>query len=391
MGLDRRAVSPRVVGVVTVARSDYGHLRPVLDALADTPGLALRLFVAGTHLSALHGETVRDIEADGWPVAARIETVGADDSPRGVAEMTARAVAGFAAAFSAHRPDLLLVLGDRYEMLAAALAALPFTIPVAHVHGGEISEGAIDNQLRHALTKLAHLHFASAPLHAERIAALGEERWRIHTVGGPGLDRIRTTALLPRDKVAAELGLLDGHPWLIVTFHPATLEAEAAAAQADEVLAALEGLDAAVVLTYPGADTAGRRIIARLEAFAARTPRARLVPHLGDALYLSLLSHADAMVGNSSSGLIEAPSFALPVVNVGSRQAGRLRGANVIDAPPERAAIAAALASALAPGFRAQLRDVPNPYGDGHAAARIAETLRTVTLDGTLVRKRWAA
>ena len=384
-------MSARVIGVVTVARSDYGHLRPVLDALADAPGLTLRLFVAGTHLSPLHGQTVRDIEADGWPIAARIETVGPDDSPRGVAEMTARAVAGWAAAFAAHRPDVLLVLGDRYEMLAAALAALPFAIPVAHIHGGEISEGAIDNQLRHALTKLAHLHFASAPEHAQRIAAMGEERWRIHTVGAPGLDRIRTTALWPRDKVAADLGLAEARPWLVVTFHPATLDTDPAAAQADEVLAALERLDAALVLTYPGADTAGRSVIARLEAFAVRTPRARLAPHLGDALYLSLLSHADAMVGNSSSGLIEAPSFALPVVNVGSRQAGRLRGANVIDAPPERAAIGAALTAALSPAFRARLREAANPYGDGHAAARIAETLRTVTLDAALVRKRWAA
>jgi len=388
--MDRR-VTPRSIGVVTVARSDYGHLTPVLEAIAADSNLDLRLYVAGAHLAARYGETVREIEKDGWPITARVATVVDDDSPRGVAAMTARAVEGFGTAFADDRPDILVVLGDRYEMLAAATAALPFALPVAHVHGGEETEGAIDNQIRHAITKLAHLHFASASAHAERIAAMGEARWRIHVVGAPGLDRFRGQQPMSRAELAAALELPAAERWVIVTFHPATLEPEHAAAHVRELLAALVTLDAWAVITYPGADTEGQAIIAELQEFAARAPRARLVTHLGEPMYLSLVHHADAMLGNSSSGIIEAPSFALPVVNVGTRQAGRLRASNVIDVVPERTAVAAALARALAPAFRASLRGAVNPYGDGHAAARIVEVLRTVALDAALVRKRWAA
>jgi UDP-hydrolysing UDP-N-acetyl-D-glucosamine 2-epimerase len=388
--MDRR-VKRRSIGVVTVARSDYGHLTPVLESVAADPALALGLYVAGAHLAPRYGETVREIEKDGWPIAARIPTAVDDDSPRGIAAMTARAVDGFGAALAADRPDILVVLGDRYEMLAAATAALPFALPVAHVHGGEETEGAIDNQIRHAITKLAHLHFASAPLHAERIASMGEAPWRIHAVGAPGLDRFRRLETMSRPALGEALGVPADARWLIVTFHPATLEPGQAVAHVREVLAALQVVDVWAVITYPGADTEGLAVIAELEAFAARAPRSRVVSHLGERAYLSLLRHADAMVGNSSSGIIEAPSFELPVVNVGTRQAGRLRGANVIDVPPERAAIGAALQQALAPAFRAGLRGVANPYGDGHAAARIVEVLRSVALDARLVRKGWAA
>ncbi|MBI2526475.1 MAG: UDP-N-acetylglucosamine 2-epimerase (hydrolyzing) [Candidatus Rokubacteria bacterium] len=380
----------RALGVVSVSRSDWGHLLPVLEEIRRVPDLSLLLLVAGMHLEADFGLTVRAIEADGWPIAARIPMSETDDSPEGIARSTAQGVAGFARAFTETRPDLLVVLGDRFEMLAAAVAALPFALPVAHIHGGEASEGAMDNQIRHAISKLAHLHLASAPVHATRIAQLGEERWRIHAVGAPGLDRIRPAALLSREDTARALGIPVAARWLLATFHPVTLESADAGAQVDELLAALEKIEGALVITYPNADTAGRVIIDRIEEFAARQPRCRLARSLGDRLYLSLLSHAAVMVGNSSSGLIEAPSFGLPVVNVGSRQRGRLRGRNVVDVGYGREDIVRGVEAALTPGFRAGLREAANPYGDGRAAPRIVELLRAVSLDARLIQKRSA-
>jgi UDP-hydrolysing UDP-N-acetyl-D-glucosamine 2-epimerase len=379
----------RAIGVVTVSRSDYGHLCPVLHEIRSAPDLGLLLFVAGAHLSPRFGRTVDLIEADGWPIAATIDMLEPDDLPEAIAASTARGVDGFARAFARQRPDVLVLLGDRFEMLAAAVAALPLVVPVAHIHGGEESEGAIDNQIRHAITKLAHVHFASAEPHARRIARMGEEPWRIHVTGAPGLDRIRPSELLPRGEVATSMGLPAAGPWLVVTFHPVTLEHRDTERHVDELLAALDKLEATLILTYPGADTAGRTIIDRIEEFAGRHPNVRLAKSLGDRLYLSLLEHADAMVGNSSSGLIEAPSLGLPAVNIGSRQAGRLRSANVIDVEPERHDILRAIEAALAPGLRARLRAMPNPYGDGCAAARIVKILRELELAPRLVRKRF--
>ena len=383
------APASRAIGVVSVSRSDYGHLRPVLKEIWSTPDLRLVLFVAGMHLEPLFGLTVQDIEADGWPVAARIPMTEGDDSPEGIATTVARGIEGFARAYAKERPDLVVVFGDRFEMLAAAAAALPFVLPVAHIHGGEVSEGAMDNQIRHAITKLAHLHFPSADVHARRIAQMGEETWRIHAVGAPGLDRIRTRELLSREAVAQALGIPAGGRWLLVTFHPVTLEYQDTAEQVGELLAALDKVEGTLVMTYPNADTAGHVIIERIEEFAAQHPRCRLAKSLGDRLYLSLLRHAEAMVGNSSSGLIEAPSVGLPVVNIGSRQRGRLRGTNVIDVGYGREDILRGIEAALAPGFRERLLGMPNPYGDGKAAPRIVEVLRTVPLDERLIQKRF--
>jgi UDP-hydrolysing UDP-N-acetyl-D-glucosamine 2-epimerase len=378
----------RTIAVVTVSRSDYGHLLPLLEKIRVDRDLTLRLLVGGMHLVPAFGATVHEIERDGWPIAERIDLLEPDDAPTGIAASIGRGVSGFAQAYDRERPDVVVVLGDRFEMLAATVAALPFALPVAHIHGGEVTEGAIDDQIRHAITKLSHLHFASAASHARRIVAMGEEPWRVHEVGAPGLDRIARLAPLTRAELAASLGIAAGDRWLVVTYHPVTLEYTEALAQVDELLAALEKIDATVVLTAPNADTAGRTVLRRLEEFAARSARARLTASLGERRYLSLLRHADAMVGNSSSGLIEAPSFELPVVNVGSRQDGRLRGDNVLDVPPDRDAIVRAIETALAPEFRAGLRGRPNPYGDGRAAERIVRVLREVPLGDRLVRKK---
>jgi len=380
----------RAIGVVTVARSDYGHLLPLLEALGHAPDVELLVYVAGSHLASPFGVRTADlVEADRWPIAARIDMGIDDDAPVTIASATGRGVIGFAAEFARRRPDLVVVLGDRYEMLSAALAALPFGLPVAHLHGGEVTEGAIDEQVRHAITKLAHLHFPAAEPYAARVRQLGEEPWRVHCCGAPGLDRLRAGGSLSRAEIGERLGRPLGRPTVLVTFHPETLAVADVPRQVEELVAALEKVDGEIIVTAPGADTGYRAITAGLERLAGRRPLTRLGATLGDEVYTSLLREADVMVGNSSSGLIEAPSFGLPVVNVGDRQRGRLRAANVIDVAADRAAIVGAIRRALEPAFRRGLAGLVNPYGDGHAAPRIARVLREVQLGPRLTRKRF--
>ncbi len=379
----------RTIGVVTVARSDYGHLLPLLEEIRARPDLGLQLFVAGGHLAKRLGETVGAIEADGWTVTDRVETLGESDAPEELAAGAGAGLAGFARAFARRRPDLVVVLGDRLEMLSAAVAALPLTIPVAHVHGGEVTEGAIDEQIRHAMTKLSHLHFPAAEVFAERILQMGEEPWRVHCCGAPGLDRLARLAVVPRAELAARVGLPLRKPTLLVTLHPVSLEAEDTAAHVEELADALMDTEGDVIVTAPGADTAHQTIVRRLEALAAARPGTRMIASLGEDTYCSLLREVDVMVGNSSSGLIEAPTFGLPVVNLGSRQHGRLRAANVIDVGHGREEIRAGLRRALDPAFRGGLAGLRNPYGDGRAAPRIVRVLAEVELGRRLIRKRF--
>lgn len=386
--LDFRSVARRI-GIVTVARSDYGHLRPLLAALAAIPDVELSLYVAGAHLSPRFGSTVDLVLRDGWTIAGRVECTEESDAPEAITRALGRAVTGFGAALARSRPDLLVVFGDRYEMLAAALAALPLGVPVAHLHGGESSEGAIDEQLRHALTKLSHLHFAAAPAYAARIVQMGEEVWRVHCPGAPGLDRFGAAPSIARDALAARLGLTLARRTLLVTFHPVTLEPDAKEHHVAALAGALERVDAEIVVSYPGADAGHATVVRHWEQLARARPDVRLVPALGEDVYVSLLGTVDAMVGNSSSGIIEAASFRLPVVNVGTRQRGRLRGANVIDVGYDREAILAGIDRALAPAFRASLADLRNPYGDGHAAPRIARVLAEIELGPALITKRF--
>lgn len=377
----------RTIGVVTVGRSDYGLYRPILRAIRAAPDLRLHLLVAGAHLSPEFGHTVREVEDDGFAVDDRVEMLLSSDSPLGVAQSIGLGVIGFASAFARHPPDLLLVLGDRFEMYAAALAALPLTLPIAHVHGGEVSFGAIDDALRHSMTKLAHLHFVSTEAYARRVVQLGEEPWRVVVSGAPGLDNLGQVPLLGPEELEQRFGVRMQPAPLLVTFHPVTLEPDQVVAQTEELLAALDECGEPVVFTQPNPDAGGRGIARRIDAFVASRPRSWRLDSLGTQGYFSLMKAAAAMVGNSSSGIIEAPSFGLPVVNVGSRQAGRVRAANVIDVPPEREAVQAAIRRALSPAFAAEARAVRNPYGDGHAAERIVARLREVPLDGRLRRK----
>lgn len=380
---------PRRIGVVTVGRSDYGIYLPVLRRLRADRAMELGLYVAGMHLEREFGLTVRDIEADGFPIAARVPMRLGPDKPGSIAGAIGRGVAGFARAFERGRPDLLVVLGDRFEMYCAALAALPFTIPVAHIHGGELTQGAIDDALRHSMTKLSHLHFVSTEDYASRVIQLGEEPWRVVVSGAPSLDNLRTLELPVRRELERTIGMpLDPAP-LLVTFHPVTLEYEEAGQQVRKLLAALDELGMPVVFTAPNADTGGREIRKAVRAFVRTRRHCVFVENLGTRGYFGLMAHAAAMAGNSSSGLIEAPSFELPVVNVGTRQQGRVRAANVIDVGCSRTEILKGLRKAVSPAFRGTLKGLENPYGDGHAAERIVARLKTVPLDGRLLMKRF--
>lgn len=377
----------RTIGVVTVARSDYGIYLPVLRRIQADPELSLVLFVTGMHLSHEFGLTVRQIESDGFKVEARIEMLLSSDTPGGIAKSVGLGMIGFAQAYSQSRPDLLLALGDRFEMLAAVAAALPFNIPVAHIHGGESTEGLIDEPIRHSITKMSHLHFVSTAKYRERVVQLGENPWRVTVSGAPSLDNLRHLPTVPAAELESMLGMpLEPRP-LLVTFHPVTLEYDDTAAHISALLSALDAVGRPVIFTFPNADTSGRIIIEAIKDYVASHSNARAVVNLGTANYFSLMGHAAAMVGNSSSGIIEAASFRLPVLNLGSRQRGRIYGENVVTVECNREAILEGIQRLTAPQFRESLQMMQNPYGDGCAADRIVNVLKDAKLDRDLIQK----
>ena len=381
----------RTIGIVTGSRADYGIYRPLLQDITADASLELLLYVTGTHLSAEFGGTSQAIEADGFPIAERIEVILASDTPQSIAKSMGLGTIGFGQVFSKRRPDLLMVLGDRFEMHAAALAALPFKIPVAHVHGGETTEGAFDDALRHSMTKLSHLHFASTEVYRQRLIQMGEEPWRVTVSGAMSLDNLTRMSLLPIEALEQRVGRSLRPSPLLVTFHPTTLEYEAAEWQVTQLVHALEQFRRPIVITAPNADTCGRLVQRHLRAFVQNAPHAVFVDNLGIQAYFSMMAIASVMVGNSSSGILEAMSFQLPVVNIGSRQAGRVRASNVIDVGYETKEILLGVRSALEPERRRMLLGGSNPYGDGKAASRILCRIKNVPLDDMLLRKRFGS
>jgi UDP-hydrolysing UDP-N-acetyl-D-glucosamine 2-epimerase len=345
--------------------------------------------VSGMHLSAEFGYTVQEIMNDGFPVAAKVDILLSSDRPAGISKSMGLGTIGFAEVYDQHRPDILLVLGDRFEMMTAALAALPLKIPVAHIHGGELSEGAFDDALRHAMTKLSHLHFVATDEYARRVLQLGEQAWRITVSGAPGLDNLDTVEMLSMEAFEKKYGIsLDPAP-LLITFHPVTLEYEQTQWQVEELLAALEAFERPMVFTLPNADTKSREIIQMITDFVGRHKLRWKFDNLGTRGYFSLMALSAAMVGNSSSGIIEAPSFELPVVNIGRRQQGRTRAKNVIDAGHPRDEIKQAIHKALSPEFRKTLQGLRNPYRCGNASKKIVERLKEVDLNENLIVKRF--
>ena len=378
-------VEKRRIGVVTTSRADYSHLYWPLRELAAHPDVELGVFAIGPHLSPEFGLTITEIERDGFPIKARIECLLSSDTDTGMAKTIGVATLSLADAFAAWRPDLLLLIADRYEMLAPAAVALALRVPIAHIEGGEVSQGAIDDQVRNALTKLAHIHFTSTETARRRVIAMGEEPWRVHRAGAPSLDHLRRSTLHDRQTLQARLGLTFAPPTLLVAWHPVTILRDTNA-EADALFTALAQVRGQLIFVYPNTDAGSHALIERTRALATTRGDARIFVNLDAVTYWSLLGQVDAMVGNSSSGIMEAASFARPVVNVGMRQQGRERACNVIDAPAVPDAIFAATQQALSPEFRSRLRGMSNPYGDGTAATTIAGVLATISLDGLLIK-----
>ena len=376
------------IAVVTGSRAEYGLLYWVLHDLRAAPGIELQLVVTGMHLAPEFGMTVKEIERDGFMIARRVEMLLSSDTPGGVAKSIGLGVIGMSDALEQLRPDVVLVLGDRFEILAAAQACLVHNVPLAHIAGGDTTEGAFDESIRHAITKMAHLHFVTNELSARRVRQLGEDPHHIHVVGSPGLDHLKRLQLLDRQGLGEALGAPLAARNLLITFHPVTLEPGESERQFGELLAALDTTDDDTTLwfTRPNADTGGRALSATLDTWAAaRAGKAHVHSSLGQLRYLSLMAQVDAVVGNSSSGLYEAPSLRVPTVNIGDRQRGRLSAASVIDCAPQQAAIERAIAHALTLDCSA----VVNPYGDGHSSARIVAALRAMPPHSVLLKKHF--
>jgi UDP-hydrolysing UDP-N-acetyl-D-glucosamine 2-epimerase len=377
----------RTIAAVTTSRADYSHLYWPLKLLSEREDIDLRIIVMASHLSPEFGRTVCEIEADGLPIAARLECLLSSDTDVGMAKSIGLGVLALADTLGAMRPDLLLLIADRYEMLAPAAVALALRIPIAHIEGGEISEGAIDEAVRNALTKMSHIHFTSTPAARSRVIAMGEEPWRVHRAGAPSLDHLRRSPLLSREDLEQLLSIALSVPTLLVTYHPVTLLHETTA-EAEALFAALSRVDAQLLFCYPNADAGSRSLAERTEAFLAARGSGRLFVNLPALTYWSLLKQVSALIGNSSSGIMETASFALPTINVGLRQKGRERAQNVLDVEPQADTIYAALRTALGPEFRNSLAGMTNPYGEGIAAERIVKVLTTLPNRDTLLFKK---
>jgi UDP-hydrolysing UDP-N-acetyl-D-glucosamine 2-epimerase len=379
--------SKRKIAVVTTSRADYGHLYWPLKELSARADVQLELIAMGAHLSPEFGQTVREIERDGFAIAERVECLLSSDSDVGMAKTIGVATLSLADAMGKMRPDILLLIADRYEMLAPAAVALALRIPIAHIEGGEISEGAIDDAVRNALTKMSHVHFTSTELARERVIALGEEEWRVHRAGAPSLDHLRRTELHSRRELKRKLDVDLAKPTVLVAYHPVTLERDTTV-EADALFAALAEIPEQILFCFPNADAGSRALIEKTTKFLERRGNGRLFVNLDAVTYWSLLKCVRMLVGNSSSGIMETASLELPTVNIGIRQQGRERAKNVIDAPAEKGRILEALELARSEDFRKTLVGMRNPYGDGVAAQKIAEVLAAVPLGAKLLVKR---
>lgn len=377
----------RKICVVTGTRAEYGLLYWLMKVIAADPDLQLQIVATGMHLSPEFGLTYQQIEADGFTIDARVEMLLSSDTPVGIAKSLGLGVIGFADALDRLRPDILVLLGDRYEILAAAQAAMVARIPIAHIAGGDVTEGAFDEAIRHSITKMAHLHFVTNEASARRVRQLGENPAYVFNVGSPGLDYIKRMKVLGRSELEEALGFSFKEKNLLITFHPVTLDAQPAETQFQELLTALDGLgqNVGIIFTKPNSDTDGRAIVRLMDSYVATHPNAKSYTSLGQVRYLSAMSQVDAVVGNSSSGLYEAPSFGKPTVNIGDRQKGRLQAASVINCEQEAGAIAEAILQALV----LDCSGVVNPYGDGNSSIRIKDCLKQIVEPSSLLKKHF--
>ena len=377
----------RKICIITGTRAEYGLLRWVMQGIKDDPELTLQIIATGMHLSPEFGLTYRQIEQDGFQIDRMVEMLTSSDTAVGIAKSMGLGLIGFADALNELKPDVIVVLGDRFEIFSAVSAALVARIPVAHLHGGELTEGAFDDAIRHSTTKMSHLHFVAAEEYRQRVIQLGEQPDRVFLVGGLGIDNIKLLKLLDRAELEASLDFKLGSKNLLITFHPVTLEAATASEQMAQLLLALAELeDTKLLFTMPNADTDGRVLIRMVEEFVAQHTNARAYTSLGQLRYLSSVSHVDGVVGNSSSGLAEVPCFRKGTVNIGDRQRGRLQAKSVINCEPTYQSIASAVTKLYSSDFQKGLKNVINPYGEDGASKKVVEILKKHVLDG-MVKK----
>jgi GDP/UDP-N,N'-diacetylbacillosamine 2-epimerase (hydrolysing) len=378
----------RKVCVVTGTRAEFGLLRWLMQEIDASDSLILQVIATGTHLSPEFGSTYREIEQAGFNIDAKVEMLLSADTASAVTKSMGLGLIGYADAYARLAPELIVLLGDRFEIFAAAAAAMIAGIPIAHLHGGETTEGAFDEAIRHSITKMAHLHFVAAEDYRKRVIQLGEQPERVFLVGGLGIDAIKRTTLMTREALEASLNFAFGPRNLLITFHPVTLESQSSAHQMSELLTALDDLkETHLIFTMPNADTGGRELMAMVDAFVNTHPNARAYSSLGQLRYLSCMQFVDGVVGNSSSGLAETPSMGIGTIDIGDRQRGRLRAASVIHCEPRNEQISQALRKLFRPTFKASLAQVLNPYGTGGASQRIVEVLATHPLDQLIKKK----
>ena len=381
-------MNPRKICVVTGSRAEYGLLYWLLREIAEDPDLHLQIVATGMHLAPQFGLTWRIIEDDGFAIDAKVDMLLAGDTPVAVAKSLGLGTMGMAEALARLAPDMVVVLGDRFEILAAAQAAMILAIPLAHLHGGEASEGVVDEAIRHSITKMAHLHFVAAEPYRRRVIQLGEQPHRVFDVGAPGLDNIERLELLDRRSLEEALGFALGEGFLLVTYHPVTLGGADPGKAAGELVAALDRFrDHKVLITGVNADAGNDRVTQVISQYADGDPdRVALFASLGQLRYLSAMKHAAAVVGNSSSGIIEAPAMGVPTVNLGDRQRGRIRAGSVIDCGEGRDDIATAIGKALSPEFSEMARTTDSPFGRGGVAQRVAAVLKEADIEGILMK-----
>ncbi|NNF15867.1 MAG: UDP-N-acetylglucosamine 2-epimerase (hydrolyzing) [Gammaproteobacteria bacterium] len=375
------------VGVITTSRADFGHIIWPVRKMQEHPDITPFVIAMGAHLSPRFGYTLDAFRDHHIDVDETLESLISSDTDTGMAKTIGVSMMGLADILSRRRPDVLMIIADRYEMLAAAAAAMALRIPIAHIEGGEISEGAIDDAVRNALTKLSHLHFVPHKPAAQRVIAMGEEPWRVHTVGAPSLDHLRHRELMPFEALAQSLGIDARRPYDLISFHPVTLMQDTVA-EAEAFYAALKTIDGQKIFCFPNSDAGSHTLIKKAQEFAAPRHDAHIFTNLDHWVYWNLLHRARAIIGNSSSALMEAPSVPLPAINVGRRQRGRLMAKNVIDCAADRQAIQTAYRRAVSDDFRNNLSGMRNPYGDGHAGERICAALTQYRDRARLLDKR---
>lgn len=377
----------RRICVITGTRADYGLIYPVLKEIKREKCFDLQLVVTGSHLSPEFGMTYREIEKDGFAINNKVEMLLSSDTPVGTAKSMALGLIGFSDIFQQIKPDIILLLGDRYEIFVAAQAALVANIPIAHIAGGDITEGAFDEAIRHSLTKMSHLHFVTNGLSLKTVKQLGENPRHIFNVGSPGIDTIKGLKLLSRDELQTKLDFKFLNKNLLITFHPTTLDLKTPREQTLEVLKALRelGSETGLIFTMPNADPGGREIRHIVEEFASQNPNSRIFTSLGQLLYISLLAQVDAVVGNSSSGIYEAPFLKKPTVNIGDRQKGRLLADSIVNCEPIKDSVIKAIQVA----YSKDCSRTFSPYGDGTSSKKIVDILKTIPNYRLLLKKRF--